>query len=519
MIYNNCFRYIDISISKKVYKSILFLLILQNSIGQKSFTYDFKHGTNDNLNGRITYQIILNANGEELVMDSKSVAIYPESLGEQAKVMLLINSVDLAYKDKSLESKSQDKEAEVFYLGFEEPKSPAGGALEYISSPKLYDRKTSAGATKSKISYSYICNSRTQLNSFINVSFKIFFAPRGRNEVIDSKDHSINIPVVIDPPKSVYVDQLRVEKAFEKYKILASEISNDPKRRNLNIMEKIKQFLGEYKDIKHDKISELGDVLKQYENRTLGPDEVYERIMKFKEADMLQKASGDINLYINNCVQRLWDNCPELEEVRYLEAIMGRSDTMLLRGFLNKYPSSSHAGELYARLQELRANGQHRSSSGGGGYNSYGGGSSPFNSEGAALIPDSDVDSLYFDTEPAGADVEYKEALRRIAITKTGNWDNVDYFYELVGDQGRLGKKVLGSSKREVVYLDDLDAITDNYKFELFKREGNGKYQLIHDTIQFSFEGENKNNKYIMYSIIAVVAAALFYIYYNYLRL
>ena len=317
--------------------SILFLVA--PSFGQRIFTYEFKHGENDKYYGRLSYQIVTTINGEEIPLDNKAVIISTENSEDESLVTILINSVELAYKDKSYSSNSQDREAEVFYLGFEEPKAPLGGSIEYISVQKIYDRGTNIGATKTKVVYKFICNKTIIAQSSINLSFKTFFAPRGRNEIFDSRVYQITIPVTIEPSKSAYVNQLRLEKAFDRYKQLSIELGNDPKRKNIPLFENIKKYLSEYKDIKHQKMNELAEVVNQYENRTVGSEEVYDRILRYKEADMLQKAASDINLYVNNCVQKIWVDCPEFENVRYLELKLGKSDTTMLRGFLNKFPS------------------------------------------------------------------------------------------------------------------------------------------------------------------------------------
>ena len=492
-------------------------------LGQKTFHLEFTHGENDKYFGKLYYQIYVQQKGQETPSDSRELTLIPELAEEVIKVKVLVTGVDLAYKDKGLNPKSQDREAEVFYIGFEPPRAPLLGEVFYTSVPKIFDKNTNVGATQTEVVFAFTCNNSTAARSNINISFKCYFAPRGRTEVIDSRDHQINIPIKIEIPKSVFDQEVRFQEAYAKAQQLAAEVEQDPKRRNKVTAEKLRQFLNEYQDIKHEGMKALADFLRQYENREDGPEDVYGRITNYQNAALLQKASGDISLYINNCIQQVWDYCPHLEEVRYLEIKTGKGDTTLIKGFMNQYPSSPYNGELFGILSNARSRNQR---GGGGGYSgssSYQG-SSGYNSqsgvgENTEALEEDYSDTLEIIKEPPGAIVEYNETLRRITIEKTGDWETATYTFELVGLMGRQGEKLIGADKLRTLYIDDMDVRGDEYRFEVYIKDVSGRKQLIDDNVRFVLEEKGFDIKYIGYGLLALLLGGLYWLYQKYVKL
>jgi hypothetical protein len=492
-------------------------------LSQSNFIFDFKHGENDKYFGRIQYSIYLSVDGEEYTTDSKQIQISPLNPGI-ASVTILINGVDLAYKSKDFHSKSQDKEVDAFVVQFDQPSQPSGGKLDFMAVEKIYDRSVSIGSTKNKVAYSFNTNIKSVSQGSISLSFKVLFSPRGRSPVTDSRSYQISIPITINTPESIFQNQIAFEKTMNYCSLLEKEIISDPKRKNLQLAEKIKSFLNQVKGVKHDRFSELEEVLKQYENRSLGPEDVYEKIIKFKNAGLLNKANSDINLYINNCIQGIWSDCREIENVRYFELTLAKNDTTLIRGFLQTFPNSNYYDEIYNKLLSLRKSGNgsgssYSSYSNSRNYQDYGSYSPDFSNNHSETNEEFSADESSVTLEPANAIIEYKEALRRITIEKTGNWQNISYYYELIGNMGRLGKKILSLSKRDVIYIDDIDAASGTYRVEFFKKSSDDSYELIHDSISIEVIKESGIKKKIFIGISIFILGLSYLAYLKFFKI
>lgn len=504
-------------------KCLLFicgLFVTSACVSQKTFTYDFRHGEGDAFYGRLHYQLSVQQGSSNLPLDSREVKLIPEDANEEIKVTLLVTKVDLAYKKSTFESKSQDREVEVFYVQFEPIPNPTYGQLDYLSVPKIFDPNAMAGATSTKAVIRFICSNSEPVQSSINLSWKVYFSPRGKSQVIDSRDFNVMVPVSIEAPAVLYEQQVLINEAFEQYKKLAQLINSDPKRKNPKIKAVVEEYLQRYGNIKRPEIQELKTVVRQYENRKDGPEDVYARIKKFESQQLISSASSDINNYVENCILGTWTNCPHLEEVRYMQIVHGNSDTTLIKGFLKVYPQSSYGGELYGMLEEARARGSRSSSTRrSSGYNSAAGVGGASASVDMTEDVENLLDSIEIIVEPAGIDVDYSPTQRRINLVKTGDWEDYNYFYELVGDKGRQGKRAIKTGKQEILYIDDFDDLGDHYVFHVYKRKGRGKYELLSEEITFTIEEASFDTKWILYGLIALVLGGLYFLYSRYIKI
>lgn len=498
---------------------ILILICILPVFSQKNFKKEFQHGEDDKFHGRIFYQISVEQGGQILPSDRRSLRLTPERIDEEIRVTVLFTKLDLAYKKSTFEEKAQDKEPEAFLVEFAVPPNPSYGIYELAGSNKIYDQHVNIGTNSTKVIFRFTCSNQATVQSAINLSFKVLFSPRGREGVNDSPEININIPVTIDAPLDVYQAELRMNEAREEYERLYMALSRDPKRKNQKVYADIKAFLQTYGDIKNEAIEQMKKALQSYERREDTPEDAYERIKNFEKAVMLQNANGDINMYIENCIQKVWTDCPHLQEVRYLQIVNNKFDTTLINNFFKVYRNSQYTAELIEQRQRIRDRKRSgRSSSGGG---SAGGGyySGDKQDSDVEESEEMNMDSMVIKEEPADVLVEYDKALRRITVEKTGDWEDVNYLYELVGEKGKQGQRILGGSKKRNIYIDDLDYENDNYTLHIYKRVGNDKPQLLHNSIRFSIERELFNTNWFLYGFIALLLGGLYFLYNKYIKI